>query len=326
MSTMKRIVFSQFGNPTDVLTVQETSSAPLTAGMARVEVLRTPINPSDIATIEGRYGDLPALPAQPGLEGLGRVCEVSGTGIAPGSLVLLPSGETWATEVICPIEMLLPLPEADLDQLSMLTVNPATAYLMLRDYVQLQPGDWIIQSAANSAVGQYVMQLGKAQGLKVACVVRSEAAKAKLEADGADVVFIDGPDLAERVQAAIGSKMRLALDPVAGETSGHLAATLEYGGTLVLFGSLSGQPITIDDGLIIFNNVQVKGFWLLPWVQNSSVEAKAEVYGALTQEVIAGRLRADVAVHYSLEQVTDAMQAYATQGRNGKVLFAPNGL
>ncbi len=323
---MKNIVFSKFGDPKEVLSLQENGSFPMPEGKARVDVLCAPVNPSDIATIEGRYGDLPDPPATPGLEGIGRVREVNGTGIDVGSLVLLPGGGTWATEMVRNIEELVPLPHADVDQLSMLTVNPATAYLLLRDYVELKPGDWVIQSAANSAVGQYVIQLGKARGIKVACVVRSEAAKAKLLADGADAVFLDGPDLIEHVQAAIGNKMRLALDAVAGETFGRLAETLEHSGTLVLFGGLSGHPAQIDDGLIIFNNVQIKGFWLLPWIQNASTEEKAEVYGALTQEVIAGRLHADVAAHYSLDQFTDAMRAYETPGRNGKILFAPNGI
>lgn len=239
---------------------------------------------------------------------------------------MLPGGGTWATEMVRKIEELVPLPEADVDQLSMLTVNPATAYLLLREYVELKPGDWIIQSAANSAVGQYIIQLSKARGINVACVIRREAAKAKLQANGADAVFVDGPDLAERVQAQVGSKMRLALDAVAGETFGHLAETLEHSGTLVLFGGLSHRPAQINDGLIIFNNVQIKGFWLLPWIQNSSTEEKTEVYTVLTQEVIAGRLRAEVTARYSLDQFIDAIQAYETPGRNGKILFAPNGI
>ncbi|MEM7739134.1 MAG: zinc-dependent alcohol dehydrogenase family protein [Deinococcota bacterium] len=323
---MKSIVFSKFGAPSDVLRVEESSSLSMLEGTARIDVLRAPVNPSDIAIIEGIYGNLPELPATPGLEGLGRVRDVNGEGVEVGSLVLLPGGSTWTTEVVRNINELVPLPEADLDQISMLTVNPATAYLMLQNYVDLSPGDWIIQSAANSAVGQYVIQLGKARGIKVACVVRREEAKTKLEAEGADAVFLDGPDLSTRVQTKTDSQMRLALDAVSGETFGHLAKTLEYGGTLVSFGGLSYQPAQINEGLIIFNDLKIRGFWLLPWIQNASAQEKARVYNELTQDVIAGRLHANVAARYSLDQVTDAVQAYSTAGRDGKILFAPNGV
>lgn len=33
-----------------------------------------------------------------------------------------------------------------------LQVNPPTAWNMLRDYVDLQEGDWVLQNGANSAV------------------------------------------------------------------------------------------------------------------------------------------------------------------------------
>jgi len=46
-------------------------------------------------------------------------------------------------------------------QLSMLKVNPAIAMFMLERYVNLKPGDWVIQNAANSAVGRYIIQLAK---------------------------------------------------------------------------------------------------------------------------------------------------------------------
>lgn len=318
---------SEFGRPTDVLAVAEREPAPLPDGAARVDVLRAPINPSDVATIEGNYGELPVLPATPGLEGIGRVREVSGGGIEPGSIVILPGGETWSTEVVRPIDQLVPLPDVDdamLDQLAMLSVNPATAFLLMREYVDLQPGDWIIQSAANSAVGQYVRQLGRARGIKVACVVRREEARAKLVADGVDAAFVDGPDLGEQVQSELGG-MRLAFDAVAGETIGNLAESLEPGGTLVAFGGLSGQPARIDFGQLIFRGIEVKGFWLLPWLQQASPDELADVYGALAADVIAGDLHAETAPPFALEDYRQALEAYRQPGRDAKVLFAPNG-
>ena len=109
---------------------------------------------------------------------------------------------------------LVPLPEgADPQQLAMLTVNPATASLMLTEFVTLAPGDWVIQNVANSAVGGYLVQLAKLRGLKTVNVVRRESAVASVLADGGDVVLVDGDDLPARVKAAVGgAAIRLGID------------------------------------------------------------------------------------------------------------------
>ena len=89
---MKKAIYEEFGNPVEVLKVVEEPQAVLTDGQARVDVLRAPINPSDLIQISGNYGVRPPLPATAGNEGLGRVVEVNGAGIAVGQLVLLPAG------------------------------------------------------------------------------------------------------------------------------------------------------------------------------------------------------------------------------------------
>jgi trans-2-enoyl-CoA reductase len=53
--------------------------------------------------------------------------------------------------------------EANIDLVSAatLTVNPPTALALIREFVHLEAGDWIIQNAANSGVGRAVIQLAK---------------------------------------------------------------------------------------------------------------------------------------------------------------------
>jgi len=177
----------------------------LQPGQVLLEVMAAPINPSDVLTLTGQYGSLPPLPAVGGNEGVGRVIE-RGPGaehIAVGQVVLLPVGSgTWATHLVADAARLIALPEvADYAQLSMLAVNPPTAALLLSDFVQLQPGDWIIQNAANSAVGSYVVQLAALRGVRTVNVVRRESAVAGVAALGGDVVLVDGDDLAARVKA-----------------------------------------------------------------------------------------------------------------------------
>jgi mitochondrial enoyl-[acyl-carrier protein] reductase / trans-2-enoyl-CoA reductase len=57
---------------------------------------------------------------------------------------------------------------------STLAINPATAYCLLREFVKLSPGDWIIQNGANSMVGLAVVQMAREMGIKTINVVRSD--------------------------------------------------------------------------------------------------------------------------------------------------------
>lgn len=320
---MKKVIYETFGDPTKVLKLIEVPSEPLGSGQVRVDVLRSPINPSDLIQVSGNYGVKPPLPAVAGNEGLGRIVEGEGK----GQLVLLPAGQgAWVSEIVCDPRNLVPMPEGDLDQLSMLLVNPATAHLLLQDFVSLKKGDWVIQSAANSAVGGYLVQLAKERGINVVNVVRRESAIAGLKELGADVVLVDGPDLAKRVKAATGAKMKLAVDAVAGATFGRLGETLERGGTLVNYGGMSNEPCQIDAGGLIFRDIHVRGFWLVNWFERASKEDRMATYGALTKSVAKGLLYAPVDRHFSLEEIAEAARYSWAGERKGKVMIAPNGV
>ena len=321
---MKQVIYRKFGNPAEVLEVVETKPLTLAKGQARIKILRAPINPSDVVQVAGQYGVRPNLPATAGNEGLGRVVEVNGDGIDEGQLVLLPAMGTWASEMVGDIAKLVSLPEGDIDQLSMLTVTPGTADLLLTKFVKLKEGDWVIISAANSAVGSYILQLAAARGLKLVCVVRRESAVLALKKIGAEVVLLDGPDLAEQVRKATGTEMKLALDAVGGATFGRLAETLEKSGTLVLYGGMSREPASVEVNPIIFNDVRVRGFWLLPWLLQARKEEQVKVYGELTKAVAEGTLHASIDRHFLLDEIREAVTYTMAGERSGKVLLAPN--
>lgn len=325
---MKQVIHEEFGDPAKVLRCVEADKPALGASEARVKVLRAPINPSDLIQIAGQYGVRPDLPAIPGNEGIGRVTDANGTGLEEGQLVLLPAGGgTWVTEMVANAGTFVPLPEGDLDQLAMLAINPATAYLLLDDFAELATGDWIIQSAANSAVGAYVIQLAHARGVKVACVVRRESAVAGLREMGADAVLVDSDTLPRDVaQATDDAPIRLALDAVAGDTMARLADTLAPGGTLVSYGAMSMAPAPLDARTLIFSSVTLRGFWLAQWFEQAPAERRNKVYGELTALVASGKLSAPVDRHFALEDIAEAAAYTAAGERPGKVLLAPNGV
>ncbi|MFG5860424.1 zinc-dependent alcohol dehydrogenase family protein [Metapseudomonas sp. CR1201] len=313
--------------PQDVIEAVEFELPAVAAGQALVKVLAAPINPSDVLTLTGEYGMLAPLPAIGGNEGVGQVLEVAAdvTGLAPGQTVLLPVGcGTWRTHLIAEARQLIPLPGADPQQLAMLTVNPPTAYLMLRDFVDLQPGDWVIQNAANSGVGGYLIQLAKIRGLKTINVVRRDSAVATVQAEGGDVVLVDGPDLARRVREATGgAPVKLGIDAVGGASTDHLAASLAEGGVLVNYGRMSGEPCQVSPGSFVFRDVTLKGFWLARWFRQATPQQQMQLFGELIQLIANGKLKARIAATYDISRIKEAVAAAAGGERDGKIMLVP---
>jgi mitochondrial enoyl-[acyl-carrier protein] reductase / trans-2-enoyl-CoA reductase len=297
-------------------------------GEVLLELLAAPINPSDVLTITGQYGALPPLPAVGGNEGVGRVAQLGAgvTGVAVGDWALLPvGGGTWASHVVVKAAALMRVPAGgDPLQMAMLTVNPPTASLLLSEFVALQAGDWVLQNAANSGVGEYVIQLAKARGLHTVNVVRRADAVAPLQALGGDVVLVDGPDLAARVAEATGkAKIRLALDAVGGAATDRLAQTVAIGGTVVNYGAMSGEACKVAPGSFVFRNVTLRGFWLAFWFREASPSQQQALFGDLAQRIARGELATRVHATFPLSRVQEAVALAAAGGRQGKVLLTP---
>jgi NADPH:quinone reductase-like Zn-dependent oxidoreductase len=272
---------------------------------------------------------LPPLPAVGGNEGVGRVVELASDvgGLKVGQMVLLPVGSgTWATHLVAAATALMPLPGgADPQQLAMLTVNPPTARLLLTEFVELNAGDWVIQNAANSAVGGYLVQLAKARGIRTVNVVRRTSAQAAVQALGADVVLVDGDDLAARVREATGeAKIALAIDAVGGAATERLAQSLVPGGIVVNYGAMSGEPCTISPASLIFRGIALRGFWLARWYRTADPKVRAALFGELVALIASGHLHAQVQATYGIDAIKDAVAAAASGERSGKIMVLPN--
>lgn len=325
---MKTILLSSFGAPTEVARLVDHDPGPLAEGDALVEVLATPINPSDVLTLQGLYGQLPKLPAIPGSEGIGRIVELSGpSSLSVGQRVFLPfGGGTWRTHLKAPAARLQPAPDGDPLQLSMLGVNPPTAALLLREFVDLAPGDWVLQNAANSAVGRYVIELARRAGVRTVNVVRRAELEPELTALGADVVLVDGDDLARRVRKATGgAPVRLSFDAVGGAASQRLGDATAPGGTLVVYGLMGGMAPQVSGAALVFRDVRVRGFWLVRSLQAMDATARTALYGELAGLVAGGTLQARVDATFPLERIDEALRRAMQEGRSGKVVLTPNG-
>ena len=314
--------------PQDVIHAVEFATPRLEAGQALVEVIAAPINPSDLLTLTGEYGQLPPLPAIGGREGVGRVAELGADtqGPAVGQLVLLPVGcGSWSTHVVAEAKQLVQLPnEADPQQLAMMTINPPTAALLLSEFVALEPDEWVLQNAANSAVGLYLVQLARYRGHRTVNVVRREDAVAVVREAGGDIVLVDGEDLAKRVaEATGGAKIRLGIDAVGGTATGRLADCLCQGATLVNYGRMSGEPCTVDPDAFVFRDLTMRGFWLASWFRHTPEQQRGAVVGEIARLIATGKLYAPIHATYDVSEIKEAVAAAASGGRSGKILIVP---
>lgn len=328
-ANVSAVRFSRFGKPHEVVELVDLPDPGSPGeGEVTIDMEACPINPADLLQFEGRYGaEPPPLPVFPGGEGVGVVRE-AGPGVAhlaAGDRVLLlfAGRGNWRTRLKAKAASLFPLPAADPLQLSMLTVNPATAQLMLTQFATLQPGDWVIQNAANSGVGHGVIALARASGLRTVNVVRRADLAPALKAAGAEMVLVDGPDLRDRVIEVTGKaqRPRLGIDAVAGEATLRLAQSLGDGGVVVNYGMLSGVPCAVSPADVVFRDVSLRGFWLSRWFATAPLEERRAVYARLTALVADGTIRVPVEATYPLARVAEALAHAAREGRGGKILL-----
>src|SRR4029077_1130945 len=173
---MKALIFRENGEPKSVLQRAEIPTPPLALGEALVRMLLSPINPSDLHMVRGRYGYQPELPASPGAEGVG-IVEAVGPGVqgpmVGTRVVFVHTWHTWREQIICPADKLVPVPNGLNDPAAATSfTNPVTAWALTRSTHNLKEGDWLLQTAAASSVGKLVLQLAQHYRFKTINVIR----------------------------------------------------------------------------------------------------------------------------------------------------------
>jgi NADPH:quinone reductase-like Zn-dependent oxidoreductase len=230
---MRQLQLVAYGEPSEVIELNTVAEPALGPEDVLISMEAAPLNPSDFMLVRGIYGVRPTFPFSVGSEGVGRVTQTGSkvdVALQGKRVLILPTYEqgTWADQVVVPVRNIVPVSdEADPLQLSMIGINPATAYLLLNRYVSLMPGDWIGQTAANSAMGQYVIALAKLAGVKTLNVVRREEAAQQVRQWGGDRVVLQGDNLHKDIEEALdGKELSLVLDTVGGTPVGELANPL----------------------------------------------------------------------------------------------------
>lgn len=324
---MRQLQLVAHGEPSDVVELNTVSEPALGPEDVLVSMEAAPLNPSDFLLVRGIYGVRPTLPFSLGSEGVGRVTQTGSkidVALRGKRVLILPTYEqgTWADQVVVPARNIVPMSDdGDPLQLSMIGINPATAHLLLSRYVSLMPGDWIGQTAANSAMGQYIIALAKLAGAKTLNVVRREDAAEQVRQFGGDRVVLQGDNLYKDIEEALdGKKLSLVLDTVGGTPVGELAKSLKTGGSIVSYGIQGGQFPALSPEFL-FRGLSLHGFWLVNWIRNAPRTEIQEIYHKLGDLVADGSLSAAVDHVYRLDQFKEAFEQSLKPNRSGKILF-----
>ncbi len=305
MTTMRSVVADTVGEPSEVLHLQTRPIPQPGPGQVRIRVKAVPVEASDLHTIRGRYGFTPEFPAVPGIESIGVVDEL-GSGadvLSVGQRVTtIGATGTWQEYVVADVAQVLPVPAEMSDSTAaQLLSNPLTAVILTSDELEVRPGEWLLQTAAGSTVGQMVIHLGAHVGFKTLNVVRRRSVVEDILAlGGTAVICTEDEDLGERVAEIVGDDgVSKAIDCVSGQVGADVSRALAPHGELVVFGALSTHRQTDRDKLtipifarsLIYETKTVRGFCLFRWFTETPKDRMAAVIDRTLQLADSGVLR-----------------------------------
>lgn len=296
-----------------------------------VKVAFSPINPSDLATLQGHYGFKDPFPIVPGGEGSGEVI-TAGSGFMSryflGKHVVCTGwgkgGGVWSEYVVKSVKGgVLPLNKTlTLEQGAMSMVNPLTASAFI---VIAKKGGYkaIALTAAASSLGQMVNRLGRSEGIQIINVVRREAQVDLLKAQGAEIVLNSSAEgFEEKLQDACQQhNARLAFDAVAGELTGLLLKAMPSDSKVTLYSALSRKAVQASPGTMIFENKSIDSFWLGPYISKQGIMKKMKFWKRAQQQ-IPNHLKSEVRKIYPLQEVKEAIHDYRNQMTGGKILLS----
>jgi len=304
----------------------------LEPGEVLVKLLFAPIHPSNINIMEGRYLYKPELPYVGGTEGSGEVIAIADkdSRFAVGDLVIVVGsvkdtseyGGSYSTHLYRHESCLIKCSKgADPKQAAIAHINPVTALGLLDPRwsgVELKEGDWIVQNAANSAVGQCVIQVAKAYGFKTLNLVRRKELIDELKDLGADEVILDDNASIKKYQGSC----KLSLNAVGGDSAKRVSKCMRANGVMLTYGAMSKQPVVVSNSALIFFNMTYKGFHVGKWLDLIGKDKFMEACKEVLDLVCKGKLVQSIDSVYPLKEIQDAVKRALQPKRNGKVLVS----
>lgn len=334
--TMKAIQLNQYnGNLLRVLAAMHVAEVPVpqpAANQVLVRVEASPINPSDLAFLRGGYNVRKTLPAIAGFEGAGTIVsfgEGSKESLIGKRVTFYVNDDSqgaWAEYVtLSDKDYFVVDKDMAVEQAACLFINPFTAWALV-EIAQKGGHKTIVQSAANGQVGKFIRHFAQSHKIEVINLVRKPEQVEALKNEGVKYVLnISDDDFYKQLRTLASElKATAAIDAVGGELSGKLFNALPINGEVIVYGGLSGQPLSGFDTLgAIFGNKIVRGFNLNGWISEKTSDEFEKVSQTIQALFTSGELTTQIQASFPLDGFVDGIRQYISSMSSGKILLRP---
>lgn len=299
-------------------------------GEVLIKVHASPINPSDIVFLKGKYGVKKVLPAIPGFEGSGEVV-ASGGGLSAWRLlnkrvVFISSGDSgaWSEYVVTRAKFCISLPKGINYYEGSSILNPLTV-VMFMEHIKQGRHEAVVQTAAASSCGKMLLRWCNSEQIPIINIVRREDQATILRYHGAQHIINTSETGWEDALTKLCANLHVtvAFDAISGSMTGKLLECMCEDSVVYVYGELGREKIDdIVSASVIFHNKRVEGLWLQGWLR---AKGKLGNWNAIKKaaSLLPSILRTDISEKFSIESIEEAMLFYKKNMSKGKVILTP---
>jgi NADPH2:quinone reductase len=346
---MKAWRVHEYGEPEDVLRLDEMPTPTPGPAEVVVRVAATTLNFNDVDGVRGRYRTVrPPLPYTPGMEVLGYV-EATAPGVEAllgRRVVAVPTGAFggYAELAVCPAAMVFEMPpESELPDIAAAGVYLPfhLSWLALHERAKVRAGDTVLIHAAAGGVGSAAVQLAVLAGARVIATAGSTEKVAMCASLGAEVStnYLDNDFVDVVLEATDGRGVEVAFDSVGGEVTTNTFRCMAFNGRHLLVGFASGieaEDLGMVPRPVLFGNFSLYGV-CLAYVDDPAVLKEVSGYNFLSHAdgerihasvldlISDGRVRPVVGREVPFDGLPAALQAMAERNTIGRSVVRGSG-
>ncbi|MEW9501106.1 zinc-binding dehydrogenase [Jeotgalibacillus marinus] len=224
-------------------------------------------------------------------------------------IVGLPDHGTFAESIVLPVDNIVPKPShLDWEEAGVLSLAALTAYRALFTRGKIKPDMKVLIPGIGSGVATFLLQFAKAMGANVTVTSRSEEKRAKALEMGADRAIDSNEDWNAALE---GDKMDLVIECVGAATFSKSLKQLRTGGTIVTFGTSTGDEVTINLREFFYGQLNLLG----------TTMGSAEEYIEMIQFIEKHQIKPVIDHIYPINQFDQAFNRMQNAQQLGKIGF-----